>query len=340
MPHNTYRPSSATIRLHYQACKFSSDHTVTAPAPVVVTSCTSRKRGSERAVTLQGLEGASSVDALSRAWLARVRTAAPTRRACSLYVGRAFAEARQAASRLGASLHVVSAGLGLVAGEAAVPRYDATISGKDAELQACLAGLGASASYWWLALNSGPAIARLLTQSGLGDVLLALPSTYIALVSADLAEVRPKDVPRLRIFTSEIGMQALPGHLRDAWMPYDSRLESVQGWSGTQADFPQRALGHFVETFGPARLGQAAARQAVHQALGPLASPFRVTRIRLDDSTLKAWVRSNWDLCGGSTSRLLTRLRHDAGHACEQGRFAQLCREVRASKKDRPHAHA
>lgn len=291
-------------------------------------------------VNLQGLEGETSVDALSRAWLARVRTAGPTRQASSLYIGRSFAEARQAASRLGASLNVVSAGLGLVAGEAAVPRYDATISAKDAELLAYLTGLGATASQWWLAINNGPAIARLLTQANVGDVLIALPSTYVALVSGDLAQVRPRDVSKLRIFTSEIGMQALPGHLRDAWMPYDSRLESVQGWSGTQADFPQRALGHFVETFGPARLGQAAARQAVQQALGPLASPIRVTRIRLDDCTLKAWLRNNWDRCGGSTARLLTYLRQDAGHACEQGRFAQLCREVRASTKERPHAHA
>lgn len=306
----------------------------------MVTCCTSRKRGTGVAVTLRGLEDAGSLDALSRAWLSRVREAASTHPACSLYGGRAFSEARRAASRLGASLHVVSAGLGLVAGETRVPRYDATISAKGAELQTCLARLEASASEWWLSINSGPAIARMVTQAGLGDVLLALPSTYVALVADDLAQIRQEDVSRLRIFTSEAGLQALPGFLRKAWMPYDNRLESVEGWSGTQADFPQRALGHFVVTFGPARLAQSAASQAVKGVLSPLASPARTVRVRLDDSDLRAWVRANWGRCGGSTARLLDHLRHDAGHACEQGRFAQLCREVRESTKERRHAHA
>jgi len=309
-------------------------------ATVVVTCCTSRKRGTEAPITLRGLEEIGSLGALSRAWLSRVREAGTTHQASSLYGGRAFSEARRAASRLDASLHVVSAGLGLIVGNATVPRYDATISSQNGELQTCLSRLGASASEWWLSINNGPAIARLLTQTQFGEVLLALPSTYIALVARDLAQVRPNDVSRLRIFTSEAGIQALPDHVRSAWMPYDSRLESVSGWSGTQADFPQRALGHFAETFGLVPLSQADARQAVKDALRPLASPTRVVRIRLDDSTLRAWVQSNWDHCGGSTARLLAHLRGDAGLACEQGRFAQLCREVRASTKESPHAHA
>jgi hypothetical protein len=306
----------------------------------VVTSCTARKRGLDQAVTLLGSQGFGSVHTLAAAWLAQVRAAHAAYTPTTLYGGRSFTEAVKAAAHGRAALHVVSAGLGLVAGAASVPCYDATIASKDAELAAALQRIGASTSAWWLALNDGPALARLVNQAPGALVMLALPSSYVEMLADDLTEVSNANVKRLRIFTSELGVQALPPHLRDAWLPYDDRLEAVPGWNGTRSDFPQRALGHFVRKLNGMPLALADAKAAVADALRPLKVPARPTGVRLNDDALRAWLHANWDDCKGHTGRLLAKLRHDAGLACEQSRFAQLCREVRSASKEVWHVPA
>ena len=111
-------------------------------------------------------------------------------------------------------------------------------------------------------------------------------------------------------------------------MPYDERLESLPGFTGTRADFPQRAMRHFVSQLIGHQLAAKAAFHAVEQALSVCIAPTVPTRRRLTDDEICVLIRKGWTKCGGSGARLLRYLRDDELVACEQGRFAILRRQV------------
>jgi hypothetical protein len=58
----------------------------------------------------------------------------------------------------------------------------------------------------------------------------------------------------------------------------------------------------------------------------------RFERARHDDEVLKVLIAQHWMAANGSGSRLLRIFRDDLNIACEQGRFAALVREVRATR--------
>jgi hypothetical protein len=294
---------------------------------VIVTNCTARKRGSEAPLTLgPDLVGCSLVVTVSN-WRSAIANCAGNRAAQDLYAGRSVAEARRASQSVNARLFFVSAGLGLIPADDPAPAYDLSPVQASGGLIDALSTHRSAPSDWWSCLTQN-GLSRQIRESPNQLILIALPSTYLKMIGQDLAEVRAEDAVRLRIFTSPAGASELPVSLRSSAMPYDERLESIPAAGGTRADFPQRALRHFVETLRGDGASLDTGRALVEKALGHY--DFRRTpdRTRLDDGQMKALILKRWDSCQGRSSHLLQAIRNEEMVACEQGRFRHLWREI------------
>lgn len=302
----------------------------------IVTSCTTRKRSIAPAVQLghRQLAASSSLLALAKTWcktLEQQRTRTPAR---NLYLGRAFSDSRCVADALSADLFVVSAGLGLVHAGQAVPNYDLTTAGGSSSIQPALAQAGATATDWWAALTAqlgtpNP-LAALLQENRHPLLLLALPSSYLELVAADLSLLPPESIERLRIFTSVAGRTLVPPQLRASVMPYDDRLEALPGHRGTRSDFPQRALRHFVEVLQGHQLPLSHAARAISNCMAKLTKPVVPTRAKFSDTHIAGLLKDNWSQHQGSSTRLLRYLRDEALVACEQSRFRSIWLALKA----------
>lgn len=252
----------------------------------------------------------------------------PTRHMASeLYKGRSISDAASAAAALQGRLFVVSAGLGLVAADDQVPNYNLTVT-PGSVLAEMLASQGLGVHEWWAALTktSSSPLSRLATHS---SVFLALPATYLRLVREDLAAIPPTARKHVRIFTSEAGRAEIPDLVSPCVMPYDDRLETVSGFDGTRADFPQRALRHFVERLRGHELSAADGRSAVVASLSSQLRRELPQRVRMSDDDICALIRARWEDCVGSSTRLLRYLRDDALVSCEQGRFRALWQSLK-----------
>src|SRR3546814_5208921 len=96
--------------------------------PLGITACTSGKG----IAPAEGMSAATlavgSLARVARAWAGRLRKAARVAPAWQLYCGRSFSEASGAARKLVSGLAIVSAGLGFVTGDGAVPTYSLTVA--------------------------------------------------------------------------------------------------------------------------------------------------------------------------------------------------------------------
>lgn len=307
--------------------------------PLVLTNCTGRKRQGNAVVRFPNGRRATCLRSMATMWRTALQSSPDRYPARSLYAGRSIHDALKASSLAGGELLVVSAGVGLVHEDDLVPAYDLTVVEESGDLAKALSALDSTASEWWAELGSagvgrGP-IAEFLRARPTRKALIALPSGYLEMVSADLDSLRDSELKLLRIFTSPAGAAALPPRLHSSLMPYDTRLESLPGHAGTRADFPQRAMRHFVESLNAHRLDLASARRAVEQSLQGLPKRQTPIRTRLSDEAIAQLLEANWHAHGGSSTRLLRFVRREAGVACEQRRFRDIWRGVRAGHSDR-----
>ena len=288
---------------------------------LVVTNCTQRKSLPAQVTIAEVVEG-HTLEVLAKAWVREVRAVTPAKPASSMYQGRAIKEIAAATERLASQWFVISAGLGLVHSSQFIPAYECTVAQRS-DLSRHLVRLGHTTSDWWKAITvrHPKPLSRLIERS---LVLLALPSTYLQMVHDDLASLPAQKSHQLRIFTSIAGAKCVPRHLVDCVMPYDERLESVAGYTGTTSDFPQRALRHFVDRLEAASLTIEEARARVSSALQTCAAPVRSSGVRVSDEQLVEVLTAHWIDCGGSSSRLLRYLRDEAKIACEQKRFSRI----------------
>lgn len=269
-----------------------------------------------------------SIDALGRRWNELLRTTPPVCEARVLYQGRSMTEAVAVAEQLAARLYIVSAGIGLVAASRLVPGYDCTVA-TGSVLGRRLLSEGFGPSHWWnqMASRNLRPLSRLLSRS---PSYLALPASYLRLVHDDLASVPASAAQHLRIFTSPAGAREVPTHLVACVLPYDDRLESVPAFAGTQMDFPQRALRHFVQSLGGQALTLKEAQPAVAAALSKQHRRNRPERVRLSDDDIQEILTAQWARFAGSSTRLLRYLRDEALVSCEQKRFSRLWQTLAA----------
>jgi hypothetical protein len=306
----------------------------------LITSCTSRKR----VVPLRELRAQSLSPApltkLAADWVSRLQNARLRIPAKDFYAGRSFTEALAAADFCKATLHIVSAGMGLIHADDPVPPYSLTVAGRvsDNVLTRVKDGQGQPAQ-WWTALNrrlrQGDPVSRLITSKATNLVVLALPSTYIDLVADDLGSLSARAAVRVRIIGLPSLAAKLPPALASSLIPYDERLENTRtGYAGTRADFVQRATRHFVTcVLARDASGSAEAHAAdVERFLSGFSRRRVQQRERIPDERVKAVIRDLWTQSGGRVGHSLRILRRQRRLSCEQSRFKRLFWEVAAER--------
>ncbi len=295
----------------------------------VVTNCSSIKRRQNTPIT-PALSHRTLED-LCEAWVKKVHKASDLEKASETYGGRSFSESMAASSLLQADLYVISAGLGLVHVDELIPHYNLTVSQGSGSIAEWLSQRSTDASDWWRLLNKklnkpGP-LFRLVKESG--GLVLALPSTYLDLVSEELLLMSEAMLDKVFIITSHAGQQKIDQKLRYRCLPYDERLEGTLEYQGTRNDFPQRALKHLVSEIDFQNNPISVTQRKVLNYLKPYAKPVLPARTKMDDQQIKQLIRKNWTKYEGKRETLLRFLRDIALVSCEQKRFGNLWNEVK-----------
>lgn len=300
-------------------------------ASAVIVPCTSRKcvLPSEQAIAVSLPLG--SQDEVETAWYRQISELPLACRADTLYAGRGFNLAKRAAASARAPLYVASAGLGLVAADETIPTYGLTVAAGTPDSVGGRVDGEFDVVRWWRAISQSPFSAAIDDLPG-GPlaVVAALSRPYARMMAAEFEGVR--DPGRWRFIG--VGLESiLPPSVRRSVLPYDQRLEGLR--PGTRADFPQRALVHFVEEIlrhDPSGDLEAHAA-AVDAALSEATAPVRARRPRKDDAEIREAIRRRLGSeTGTGIGRLLRSLRVEDGIACEQARFGRLYREVLGSE--------
>jgi hypothetical protein len=152
-----------------------------------------------------------------------------------------------------------------------------------------------------------------------------MPATYLNMIAGELESLPEPARLRVRVVGPR-KRQDLPIALRSQWMPYDSRLQLLQGVAGTESDFPHRAVRHFAEHVLSANPEGSAAQHAatVDRLLGKRRYVRPMPGQRMTDDELLPVIRRVWREQNGNRSRALRELRTGLRLACEQSRFKRL----------------
>ena len=222
--------------------------------PLVLTSCTNRKRLAPNGKLIAGSLPLGSLTSVAASWRNRLRSANHRVPAEELYCGRAFREAEAAAHQARAGFFVVSAGLGLVPASTLVPSYSLTITpGSPDNVFSRIIALQEPAQWWGELARSSPYGISLANAFGRhkGLIMIALPAAYLDMIAGELLALPRSTHSRFRIFTLS-PPSSVPQCLRPYILPYDSRFDGADApVPGTRSDFAQRSLAHFVSTVLP-----------------------------------------------------------------------------------------
>ncbi|MGV1045497.1 hypothetical protein [Limnohabitans sp.] len=295
----------------------------------VVTNCSSIKRRTGTSITPS--LGYRSLDELSSAWVKKTLKATDLALVEETYGGRTFIEALAAGAKLGADLHVISAGLGLVHAKDKIPNYNLTVSQGSGSISSWLVERGKSSVEWWEALNQklGKPYPIFQLSKKSDGVILALPSTYLEMITSELLMMPSEARDKLIIITSAAGQKIIHADLRSRCLPYDERLDGAPSYRGTRNDFPQRALKHLVNEIEFQNKPIKAVQLEVLTFLDKHSKPTLPKRTKLDDDQIKKLIQKNWSNYLGKHELLLRFLRDVALVACEQKRFGKLWSQVK-----------
>lgn len=325
-------------------------HAVTDKANVtttqhIVLSCTNRKRkGAHPSQSRLRDVPPAPLAARAAVWVEMVANAPTWGPARELYVGEYWQAgldlARTSAGRTHTEVYVLSAGLGLVHLDAAVPGYGATFTRghPDSVVLGDDESPPAVRRQWWAALakwtgpddRRGPRrLSELATSPGARLLVCAGPD-YIDATADDLRaahEVLGDD--RLMI----VGSAEPPEGLGDVWVQCPGQLRMRFG--GSMSSTSVRLARAILEALGPAEcMGARQARDFAATVLKDTQPLPRFHRDRLSDDDVLAWVRADAKAHPGTTNKTaaLRRLR-DEGRACEQSRFGRLYDAARGRQR-------
>lgn len=301
----------------------------------LVTICTNRKRRpAPKNLDIHNLGRAPQEELLLR-WVRNVENNRERFVARDVYCGRGFLEAQNTAAFLQTSPMIISAGLGLIGIDDAIPAYNATLATSSTSSIRTRVRGDFRASEWWIALNkhipNGRLLSDFIRRRPKKIFLVTLSSGYAELVGSDLNSLQDNALKRIRI----IGLTNsahLPERLRPCMMPYDVRFDGPDSpCAGTRSDFPQRTTRHFAECVlrTSPRGGLKRHIELVSEIMDSMRKPKSVTRKRLTDEEIKAAISKNWKSVDGSSSRMLRLFRDSKNIACEQKRFSTLFDQVK-----------
>ena len=263
--------------------------------------------------------------AIETAWRQVSARLPPRMPAYDLYGGRGFGLSREAASHASAELYVISAGLGLVRSDRAVPSYGMTVSARGNQAIARRVIGRFDPASWWKAVSCGVYSENLasVVRRHRGLLLVALTTPYAAMIGGELAALPAEARARMRLFGHGIAA-VLPKPLTGSVMPYDARLDAAV--PGTRTDFAQRALRHFCQHV-PLDGSVDASRGAEEGGtlLAGYEAPTAPIRPRRSDEEVVALITGHLHHTAG-IGRILRLVRDSDGVACEQARFSRLYR--------------
>jgi hypothetical protein len=307
---------------------------------IVITNCTNRKIGTVLPGLTTDYLAHGSIDYVARQWLVKLKSATAKKPAREIYCGRSFREAEASAFTLKCPLYVVSAGLGIINADHSVPIYNLTIApGTNDSILNKVRG-NTSAKAWWSKIARhnpfGSSLISILEDHPDDLILLALSRSYIDLLQDELLNCSLDQQSRMRFFGKQLD-SILPNSLSENWMPYDDRLDSAgPGYSGTQSDFSQRALRHFVtKVLNRHEDGDLFThRTMVLGSLSTLVKRETPKRRRLSDDEIGKVIRDNWGRGKGRTTTLLRIVRRELDIACEQSRFKNIYHSIKGLMGD------
>lgn len=298
---------------------------------LAVTTCTDRKRFSvPRALDAARLP-VGTQDRLTEIWRQRVRDALAVGKADTVYCGRSFQEALQAAKVAGTELFVISGGLGLLPATRRIPSYGLSLVPQSEEyIGSRVRGSQFKPDDWWRHIQSDKRkrspLADLVRNNRDAVTAIAVSSTYLPLISQDLLSLEDPDLERIRLTGLGIAA-ACPDRLRPYVLPYDDRLDGPDSeLPGTRGDFGARALRHFAEVIFPKRPAASADKhsKAIVAYLDGWRRAPKFSRTPKTDAQIIELIRKAWRKTGGQSARTLRYLRDVKKVACEQGRFRTL----------------
>jgi hypothetical protein len=301
----------------------------------VVMSCTNRKRAGATAYPRLREVVADDVEQRAAAWIARVADAQPTVTARDLYAGEYWRAGLDLAAKAGrdfsTSTWVLSAGLGLIKVDDAVPAYGATLASghEDSVVTGTDQRSGREVRRrWWSALASwqgpvGPGRPRRISD------LAAHGSTIIICAGPDyLSAIAPELLDALNVLGGErllvFGSGLPESGLEPAWVRVPGQLRLRFG--GSMSSTGVRAASAIIHDAAKSgELGGDHARQLVASWSAATLPLPRFERKRLSDRDIELWIRSDLKAHPGSVSKSISLRRfRDDGFACEQSRFGRL----------------
>lgn len=303
---------------------------------VVITACTNRKRCVPSAELRADALPVGALDVVASSWKGCLARAGERVPAHELYLGRGFREAATAAVELQARFYIASAGLGLIEAATPVPPYALSVAEGSSDNVLLRITDGADAADWWAAGARQSPFSRPIDEvvhASEGPIILALSSAYLAMIASDLAGLPAAHRARLRIATRAPLRDIAPA-LHPYVLPYDDRLDGVDGYAGTLNDFAGRAARHFAGLVS--RMGGQGDIRAHEASIQEALSPYRIRvlpeRQSLSNEAILDLIRDHWEAGKGQTGRLLRIVRDELRVRCEQSRFAGLVQRVREEK--------
>ncbi len=297
----------------------------------IITNCSNRKHG--KGPRVEPNQNFNNIDELLLDWLNKIREKAHLLEADKTYVGRSTKDAIAVKDSVKGEMYFISAGLGLIHSFEKIPRYNLTVSKGENTLHRWLKEKNLSSKDWWAHLNKhlgflNP-VSTLVNKNPDSGFLISLPSTYIEMISSDISHLSGKALKNIRIFTSKNGRMLLPTELQNQCLPYTSNLEGISGFNGTQNDFPQRAMRHFINELNGQTLNINDSIKTVNLVLSSISKPLRPERTKLDDGSIEKIIENNFERLNGNSQKLLRFLRDESKVSCEQSRFKNLMHKVK-----------
>lgn len=294
---------------------------------IVLAACTQAKRGSipER-LHLRAHQGDPRT--VHRSWERALAAAGDRVPARQVYKGGYWRGVQALREHLGASVRVVSAGLGLISDETQISAYSATFVAGDPD-SVPAAGTVNGRWTWWNLLNGSADLRKLSLNEPL---VVVLPATYLRLVESDLdALAAQHGTEQLVVFGPAEGPTGKDGALARVWVTTDARM----AWK----------LGANVSALAPvvARHCLRDVRSTLdHDALRAIAAtllvgaigPVYPKRARQTHAEVRAWIRDQLTQADPPSSATVALRRfREAGLAFEQRAFHYDFHQVSTDKE-------
>ena len=305
----------------------------------IVVSCSNRKRKPAPPTNRAASLSACTPDARVKQWSGLLdRSKVDRLSAAQLYQGEHWTTVRRIQGELGGgSVHVASAGYGLVPLDAPLAPYGATFSPREADWVVPSSRSDDWRHYvaeWWKCLAAwqprdvtGPRSLRELARSHPDrPLIVAASEPYITAMTADLLAAASELTSASLLTVISAGASRLDADVAAMTAPCSGELQGLVG--GSLQALNARIVLHLV-CGPPNQLTRNCIRREVLAMADEAPEVKRPKRSPMSDDDVRIWIHQQVDGSPKATHSGLLRVLRDEGRACEQSRFRDLFREVK-----------